>query len=143
MRPILVATDGSEGAERAVEAAAIVAGKLNVDLWIVNVIDGFSEEVLTQFRQAEKTPIGDALDAIASRVLAAAEARAKGAGASAVHQKSRSGDCTSGILETAREIDAGAIFVGRRGRGRLSGLLLGSVSQKLASLSACMLVIVP
>ena len=125
MRPILVATDGSEGAERAVETAAAVAGKLNVDLWILNVIDGFSEEILTQFTQAEKSPIGDAIDAIASRILAAAEARAKGAGASAVHLKFRSGDCTSAILETAREIGARAIFVGRRGRGAPLGATAG------------------
>jgi len=33
--------------------------------------------------------------------------------------------------------------VGRRGRGRLSGLLLGSVSQKLASLAPCKVMVVP
>jgi hypothetical protein len=45
--------------------------------------------------------------------------------------------------KTAREIGAAAIFVGRRGRGRLSGVPVGSVSQKLASLAPCMVVIVP
>jgi nucleotide-binding universal stress UspA family protein len=33
--------------------------------------------------------------------------------------------------------------VGRRGRGQLAGLLLGSVSQKIASLAPCTVVIVP
>jgi hypothetical protein len=35
MGPILAAIDGSDGAKRAVQAAARVAGKLNMDLWIL------------------------------------------------------------------------------------------------------------
>lgn len=142
MGPILVATDGSDRAKRAVEAAARVAGKLEMDLWIVHVIDGLSKDV-TQFAATEGSPIGDALEAAARGILTTAESQAECGGANAVHLKCRSGDCTEAILETAREIAAAAIFVGRRGRGRLSGLLLGSVSQKLASLAPYMVVIVP
>jgi nucleotide-binding universal stress UspA family protein len=36
-----------------------------------------------------------------------------------------------------------AIVIGRRGRGRLAGLLLGSVSQKVASLAPCVVILVP
>jgi nucleotide-binding universal stress UspA family protein len=52
-------------------------------------------------------------------------------------------DGTKQILDAAREIGATAIFVGRAGQGRLPGLLLGSVSQKLAWLAPTLLVIVP
>jgi nucleotide-binding universal stress UspA family protein len=33
--------------------------------------------------------------------------------------------------------------LGRRGRGQLTGLLLGSVSQKLVSLAPCAVTVVP
>jgi nucleotide-binding universal stress UspA family protein len=143
MRPILVATDGSQGARRAVETAAHLAGKLNVDLWIVHVMDDFSDELLAKFATSERSSIGDAFEAVARGMLSAAKGQAEAAGAHLVHVRSRSGDCTEGILETVRESDAAAVFVGRRGRGRLAGLLLGSVSQKLASLAPCLVVIVP
>jgi nucleotide-binding universal stress UspA family protein len=143
MRPIVVATDGSDVTKRAVGAAASAAGKLDIDLWIVHVMEGFSEDVSRQFDAAERSPIGDALEAIAGGILTAAKSQAESGGAKVVHLKCRSGDCTEGILDTVREAGAAAIFVGRRGRGRLSGLLLGSVSQKLASLAPCMVVIVP
>jgi len=47
------------------------------------------------------------------------------------------------ILETAQREKADVIVIGRRGRGRLVGLLLGSVSQKIASLAPCIVMIVP
>ena len=142
VRPILIATDGSDGANRAVQAAARVAGKLDIDLWILHVMDGFSENV-AQFAATERSLIGDALGAAARGILTNAKSQAAFGGAKAVHLKCRSGDCTEDILEAAREIGAAAIFVGRRGRGRLSGLLLGSISQKLASLASCIVAIVP
>lgn len=142
MSPILVGTDGSDGAKRAVEAAARAAGKLDTDLWILHVMDDFSEDV-TQFAATERSLIGDALEAAASGILTKAKSEAESRGAKAVHLKHCSGDCTEAIIETAYEVGAAAIFVGRRGRGRLSGLLLGSVSQKLASLAPCIVAIVP
>ncbi len=91
----------------------------------------------------EKSSVGDALDALSDRILVKARERSQCLGAARIHLKSRSGDSATAILETARDIDADAIFAGKRGRGRLAGVLLGSVSQKLASLAPCMVVIVP
>ena len=55
MKRILVATDGSNGAERAIEYAAGLAHSLGSDLVIVNVIGGYGlpGRVLTGLRKAE------------------------------------------------------------------------------------------
>jgi nucleotide-binding universal stress UspA family protein len=53
------------------------------------------------------------------------------------------GDATETILETAARTGADLIVVGRRGRGRLGGLLLGSVSQKIVTLAPCAVLVVP
>lgn len=52
------------------------------------------------------------------------------------------GDPAETILECAREA-VDLVVLGRRGRGRLAGLLLGSVSQKLVSLAPCAVMVVP
>ena len=47
--PILVGTDGSEGAGRAIDAAGRLAADLGTDLWIVHVVDGTSDTGVTRF----------------------------------------------------------------------------------------------
>jgi nucleotide-binding universal stress UspA family protein len=143
MQRILVATDDSEGAGRALDAAAGLAAQLHCELWIVTVMGSMPEEVLERMARADASAAGDVIDAISHRILSDAKARALKRGASTIHLEACSGDAAEGILDTARKIRADAIFVGRRGRGRLSGLLLGSVSHKLVSLAPCMVIVVP
>ena len=47
------------------------------------------------------------------------------------------------IIEIAPEKDADVIVVGKHGKGRIAGLLLGSVSQKLVSLAPRPVTVVP
>lgn len=108
--PILVATDASEGASRAVDAAGALAAELNADLWIANVIDGTSDTELTQFACTEGTSIGDATNASVLRVLDEAAKRAEARGARKIHTIMRAGDCTDKIIEAARKIGATAMF---------------------------------
>jgi nucleotide-binding universal stress UspA family protein len=86
---------------------------------------------------------GDALEGFSQQILAEAREHARSAGAPDVEVVCAVGDPAQTILETARGEPLDMLVLGRRGRGRLAGLLLGSVSQKLASLAPCSVVIVP
>ena len=141
MRRIMVATDGSEGADRAVDLAAELAKAFGGELLIVTVGGNLSGEEMRQLERAEGN-IGEALDMLADQILTAAKTRAERLGIS-IRLRSAWGDPAQSIIETAARESSDTLVVGRRGRGRLAGLLLGSVSQKIASLAPCTVVIVP
>jgi nucleotide-binding universal stress UspA family protein len=142
MRHIMVATDGSEGANRAVDVAAEFAKAFGGNLSIVTIGGNLSAEETRQLQHAGDN-IADTLEALSTRNLIEARERARRVGMSAVQVQTGWGDAAEMIIEIARRERADAIVLGRRGRGRLAGLLLGSVSQKVVSLAPCIVIVVP
>jgi len=142
MTSIMVATDGSAAAGRALEVAAELAKALTCGLLIVTVADRLLGE---EVRQLPPTGVstGDVLEALTAQTLRAAAARANQLGVQRVEIKAGWGDVTQSLLDLAANSSARMIVVGRRGRGQLAGLLLGSVSHKLVSLAPCPVVVVP
>lgn len=138
---IMVATDGSGGANRAVDVAAQFAKAFACDLVIVTVANHLLGEEMRQLPRAY--PVGDLLEAFAARTLNDAEARARHLGISKVQVRIVWGDVTKCLIDMAAASSTRMIVVGRRGRGQLEGLLLGSVCQKLVSLAPCTVVVVP
>jgi nucleotide-binding universal stress UspA family protein len=142
MRKILLATDGSSGADRAGDVAVQHAKATDGKLYILTVGGNMSRHDIEELARAEGS-IGDALDAMSARVLERAEGRARSAGVSEVEGRGGWGDPSEVIIETAQRLAVDSIVMGRRGLGRLAGLLLGSVSQKVATHATCVVILVP
>lgn len=142
MRHIMVATDGSEGADRAVDVAAELAKVSGGKLFIVTVAGNLSSEEMREFARAERN-IDAALEGLSMQILTAAEKRAQRFGVTDIQLQIAWGDPARSIIQIAAREVADAIVLGRRGRGRLPGLLLGSVSQKVVSLAPCTVIVVP
>lgn len=145
MTCILVATDGSPDSDRAVDYAAAQATNADIDLLIVTVLGGYGlpGEVFRQFTRAQQTWLDEVLDSHAAEILNKARERAHAGGAAMIRLEARRGDVAQTVLAVADEQDADAIVVGKRGAGRIGGLLLGSVSQKLVSLATRVVIVVP
>ena len=143
MQRILVATDGSTAGDRALDAACALVKASGGELIIVNVGQGYLDEDLEQFRKAETACVDDILYAVSSEILTRAQTQAVSQGVKKVRTFSGVGDAVSYILDIAKKEQPDVIVAGKRGRGRLAGLLIGSVSQKLVSLANCKVMIVP
>jgi nucleotide-binding universal stress UspA family protein len=145
MKNVLVATDGSANGNRAVEKAAHLAKALGDRLKIVNVVREYDPvpEGLLDLSSVEHITPPELLHALSEQCLAAALAHARQHGASEVQVESRTGDVAGCILRLSREDQPDVIVVGKRGLGRIAGLFLGSVSQKIVSLADRPVMVVP
>jgi nucleotide-binding universal stress UspA family protein len=115
---------------------------LACDLLIVTVADRLLAGEVRQLAHTEIRP-GDILECLTAQTLKAAEACARRLGVQQIEVRTSWGDVTKSLLDIAASGSAKMIVVGRRGRGQLAGLLLGSASQKLVSLAPCPVVVVP
>jgi nucleotide-binding universal stress UspA family protein len=142
MPGIIVATDGSPSADRAVDSAAELAKAIGSGLVILTIGGNVSGEELRQLASAEGD-LSKQLETAANKILSAARERALRKGLSDLTLRSGWGDPAETIIDTIQRENADLLVIGRRGHGRLSGLLLGSISQKMTSLAPCKVMVVP
>lgn len=144
-KKFILATDGSEGALRALDFAVALAAAFDAELQLVTVTAdmGLSHDELSDFSRTENLSLAEVLDAQAQQVLERSKSRAAELGAGRLRTEAATGDPAEMILEIAAREGADGIIVGKRGWGPLRGMLLGSVSQKLASLARCPVIVVP
>jgi nucleotide-binding universal stress UspA family protein len=108
MTCILVATDGSESAERAVDYAANLAKLLDASLLIVNVIGGYGlpDSLFSRFTHAQQTWMRELLESLSAQMLTKARDRARTLGVASIQLESRTGDVAQTIADIAEEKDA-------------------------------------
>ncbi|MFU8867508.1 universal stress protein [Natronococcus sp.] len=121
---VVVATDGSDSVNRAVDVALDLAEKFDAEVHVLSVIDASEVDASPeQLREELRT----ALETTADAALASVEDRTEGEVTTAV----REGRPAAEICEYAREVDADVVATGTRGRHGENRLLLGSVAERV------------
>jgi nucleotide-binding universal stress UspA family protein len=141
---ILVADDGSDAALCAVETDAELAARTGAELFALAVVNlaEFRPGDVEALARSEALEEGGAIDQLIDAAAGYLDrCRTIAARQGVVRFRRAGSDPAAEILDFADDHGIDLIVVGSRGRGRLSGLLLGSVSQKLASLAPCSVLI--
>lgn len=122
---ILLPTDGSKGAEKAVEHALSLAEEYDAELHVLNVVDISSQSTTDMWTNVlgELEKKGEELT---QEVVAKAEERGIDASAEVIN-----GVPSREIVNRADEEDADLMVMGTHGRTGLDRLLIGSVAEKV------------
>lgn len=133
---ILVSTDGSPASNRAVALAAHMAIQHDASLHLLNVIRDMQVPPELQ-KMARVENIGqarqDVLEFVADQILGDAEHRAKKKGLKKVRKSVGHGDPATAIAKYAKRNKIDLLVLGTRGLGKVKGVLMGSVSRKVAN----------
>lgn len=138
MKSIVVATDGSAAADKAVGGAAIRAKQEQARLVIVNISEPFCPLGVTEL---DVGVFDDAMKKESAAILAAALAQAQAAGANAC-TVSEIGAPAEGIVAVAQREGASEIFVASRGRHGIARAAMGSVSSRVVEWAPCTVTVV-
>lgn len=143
-RSILVGTDGSESAERAVEHAAALASSFGARLTILTAFAPQSPDTVARAQEDApdelKWMLTDA--AQAEDRAGAGRALADRLGVTDVHTRVFRGDPAEALVDTADDVGADVIVVGSKGMTGAGRFLLGSVPNRVSHHAPCDLLIV-
>jgi nucleotide-binding universal stress UspA family protein len=134
---IVVAFDGSKGAEAALRTAADLARVGAAELMILTIYRHHSllEASFSMVRPETPENMDDILRAHAQEVAELGKKIAREAGVEEPRAFIKSGQPARGIVAFAEEHAADLIVIGSRGLGSVEGYLLGSVSHKVTGIS--------
>jgi nucleotide-binding universal stress UspA family protein len=136
-RTIVWATDGSAAADAALPYAKALAAADHGKLVAVYGEEHFVGRASAYPVQADsdeiKAKIHNQVDQLREEGLDASLTIVPGLGSGTAHL----------IADAAREIGADAIVAGTRGHGPVTGLLVGSVTQRLLHVAPCPVLVIP
>jgi len=115
---VVIATDGSESAQRGVQTAIDLADRFDGTVHALYVLNEAE-------RDHDPEEVTDPIEDIGDEALGFVREQANGDVETAI----REGDPTTEIIEYAAEIDADVIAIGTRGRHGDHAFLLGSVAE--------------
>ena len=141
---ILVAVDGSQGAQKALGVAVGLQFSCNADLLILTVYRHHSllEASMSMVRPDDPSPPDESMRDHAKEIAEQAKDFARQEGAEMARAFVKVGQPARTIVKFAEEHDVDVIVVGSRGLGDVEGFLLGSVSHKITSLANCPVLVV-
>jgi nucleotide-binding universal stress UspA family protein len=140
---ILVPTDGSEHAAKAVKLAADLAQKYGARMIALHVMSpSWGRRIPEEMRSYAHNENIEAtereiLETVGQQILRSADAAAREEGLEQIDTMLEYGDVPATVLSVAEAQNADFIVMGSRGLGDMKGLLLGSVSHKVTSHSPC------
>jgi nucleotide-binding universal stress UspA family protein len=136
---IVVGTDGSPTAEKAVEHAAHYAAKLGAKVHVVSAYELTSVKVGGGFEERPQWMESPGSTADSALERAVGMIRVKGV---EVEIHARKGDAAEALIEVAEECGADLIIVGNKGMKGARRFLLGSVPDKISHHAPCSVLII-
>jgi nucleotide-binding universal stress UspA family protein len=159
---ILVPTDGSDHAEKAVTFAGDIAAKFGAKMTLAHVLlrhanldklrEGIDPDKLSESTRAalhvgeRRTALtsmlssslsDDALREVGEQILERAREKAEAEGAQDVQTEIVDGNAAKAILELAKDRNVDLIAMGTRGLSQIERLVIGSVSYKVSHAAPC------
>lgn len=134
---IVVAIDGSEQSGKALEIACDMAKKYGSELHLVHSPQIETTAIAVGSGAVEIAPSDQEITKAGQHVMHTATDRAKSLGCTPEKCVIGNDDPATEILKEIKASDADLVVMGRRGLGRVSSLLLGSVSQKVSHDAHC------
>jgi nucleotide-binding universal stress UspA family protein len=140
---IVVGTDGSETAKRAVREATELAKQTGASLDVVSAFEPVSSSRLREERLEAPSDIEHAVNPHedVDAILREAASDVEQAGVK-VNTFARQGEPADAILDVAEEQDADLIIVGNKGMTGAKRFLLGSVPNKVSHHAPCSVLII-
>jgi len=139
IQQVLVAVDGSENSERALDFAIVFAGKYCAALTVLNV----TELPAAMYPGNELMVVAKDLRKLHNDILSRAVERIKVANpALIVRAVLREGEPATEIVAVSKEGEFDVVVLGHLGVGKVKGILMGSISEKVVRLVPCTVIVV-